>query len=292
MMTGPRPTSPIIDATIESSRPLPGIRAGSALFPLDGYLLAVQDDAWDLVTIDPATGALEHWPLRGLGEALAKPEKPDLEAITALNDHTLAIFGSGSTPRRTSIALVDLRTREVAVVDAAPLYQVISDYLREPANIEGAAHVGSHLYLSHRGTTETPNRWIVVPAWWLTNLRPEQPARKPDLMGISTLPPADIQGVPLGVTDIAPAAHGMYLLGVAEATANAYDDGPVVGAAIGWCSEPGEPVQWTPIREADGAITRHKPEGLVVDADGRHAWAITDPDDADQPAVLLRLRLN
>jgi hypothetical protein len=283
--------SPITTAVIEATIPLPGVRAASALYPWGNRLVALQDDAWDMVFIDPHTGACEHWPLQGLGEALPKPEKPDFEAVCALTPDHLALFGSGLTAKRRSIVLVDLVSRRIKVIDAAPLYQAITDELGESPNIEGAAKVGMHLYLTHRGTGIGPNQWLVLPVWWLTNLDPETPVHIPDMVGSMAIPTSTIDGVPLGVTDIAATSRGLYLLGAAERTANAYDDGEIAGAAIGWCEEPGDEIVWTPIREADGSITHHKPEGLVIDPGGCHAWAVTDPDDADQPALLLRLRL-
>jgi hypothetical protein len=289
-MTTPA-TPPFTTATITETHPLNGVRAGSSLARWDKRLIAAQDDAWDLAVIDPQSGAIAHFPLQGQGEHLEKPEKPDFEAMTIVDGHTLVLFGSGSTAKRRNVVLVDLHTRNVRIVDASPLYSAIMDRMGETPNIEGAACADQHLYLSHRGTGGYPNRWIVLPVWWLKNLDPSHPAPKPAMMGVTAIPTVAIHGVPLGVTDMTATEAGIIVLGAAEATSNAYDDGAVAGAAIGWCAEPGTPVYWTPIREADGTVTHHKPEGIVVDFDGGHAWVITDPDDGDQAALLLRLAL-
>ena len=88
-------------------------------------------------------------------------------------------------------------------------------------------------------------------------------------------------------------------LAAAEDTDDPVADGPVAGTVFGIVdidatgtdgSRAGS-ARWAPILESDGTPSTRKAEGLVVDADGRGGWLVTDRDDPDLPAELCRFTL-
>lgn len=274
---------PQLVARLVSVRPLPGLRAGSALLRRNGRLLAVQDDAYAAAWIDPASGAIEPVVLRGDGAALPKADKPDFEAALEDAQGVLHLLGSGSLPRRCWIArLAPGAAPELR--DLTPLYQALAQAIGGPPNIEGALWLGERVRLCHRAVGEQPDLLLDLPAAVLGG----GPA---SLLGQQALRLGHIDGVPLHLTDAcAMPGGGMRFLAAAEQTADAVADGPVAGAALGWLDETGG--GWARLQEADGRPSRRKAEGLVVDPDGRGAWLLTDPDDAARPAELCRVVLD
>lgn len=271
-------------ARLTAVRQLPGVRAGSAMAWHGTRLLLVQDDAWSLALVDPADGSVELVALRGDGAALAKPEKPDLEALVALPDGATLILGSGSAPNRRTVIRIDTDLRPRAH-DAGLLYDAIARLLGRTPNIEGAVAAGQTVHLLHRGAGrgDNPNAVLDVTLAALT-------AGEPTVLNACNWDLGDVAGVPLTFTDATPWPGAGYLyLAVAEDTPNAIDDGPVVGAAIGLIRPDG--AWWTPLLDLDGTPCLRKAEGVALDDGGQGGYLVTDPDDPDRPAELCRFEL-
>lgn len=262
-----------------------GVRAGSALAWAGGRLLVVQDDAFSVVWIDPATRALEPVVLAGEGAPLSKAEKPDFEAMLAAPDGALYILGSGSTPMRRWIARLDPTSGTARLVDAGPLYDAAADALGVTPNIEGAVLLGEVVRLFHRGSGGAPfaNASLDVPRSALSG----GPAR---VLSLTRYDLGAIGAVALTFTDAIPLGDGRILyLAVAEDTPDAIADGPVVGGAVGVLGP--DEARWTPLIEADGAPCTRKAEGVALEPDGHAGFLLTDPDNALEPAELCRLTL-
>ena len=272
-----------IAARITAAWPLPGVRAGSALLKVGDELLAIQDDAFAAVWIDPATRKTRPLVLRGPGGALEKQVKPDFEAAFR-HDGRIWILGSGSKPNRCEIARIDLDTREVVLLNAMPLYGAISRAIGAPANIEGAVPLPDRLRLFQRGPGRSAkaNFTVDVPFDVLAG-------GSPRVLEVVNYDLGVLQGTFMAFTDaVALGRASVVYLAVAEDTADGIADGPLHGAAIGIIGPGG--ARWDVINEPDGSVSRRKFEGLALDAAGG-GWLLTDPDDAKKPAELCRVEM-
>jgi hypothetical protein len=264
-----------------------GVRAGSALAWTGGRLLAVQDDAFTVVWIDPATRALEPLVLAGEGAPLTKPEKPDFEAMLVAPNGALYVLGSGSAPKRRWIAHLDPACKSARLVDAGPLYDAVAVALGVTPNIEGAVLLGDVVRLFHRGSggSAFANASLDVPFEALFGER-----RSARVLSLTRYDLGAIGSVALTFTDATPLADGRIVyLAVAEDTPDAIADGPVVGGAVGVLG-PNE-ARWAPLIEADGSACARKAEGIALDTDGRRGFLLTDPDNAQLAAELCRIAL-
>jgi len=259
------------------------VRAGSALLKVGERLLAIQDDAFAAAWIDPVTRKAEPLVLRGAGEALEKKLKPDFEAAFE-HDKRIWILGSGSKPNRCGIARIDPALREVALLNALPIYGAVSRELNQLANIEGAVPVGDRLRLFQRGPGRSAKAsfTIDVPLDVLAGAPPR-------VLEVTNYDLGVLGGVFMAFTDAtALGRSSMVYLAVAEDTPDGIADGPLHGAGIGIIGASG--ARWDVINEADGSVSRRKFEGLALDAAGG-GWLLTDPDDPKLPAELCRVEM-
>lgn len=247
---------PILKAQVVETRPLPGVRAGSALLALDGRLLAVGDDAFAVTWVDGE--------VVGDPKPLPKHAKPDFEAAAVAPDGKVWLFGSGSLPQRCQVTCLD----GTPAYDARPTYAGLATRLGEPPNVEGAVFVEGRLHLFHRAVGDRPDVWFV-----LTADRTVDTARE---LRLGTL-----RGVPLHLTDVAALPDGrLAFLAAAEETDDPVADGPVSGSVVGVIE--GDAARWTPLTVA-------KAEGLAFV--GEDGWFVTDADDPGREAQLCRFTL-
>lgn len=226
-----------------------------------------------------------------------KKRKPDLKVLMRLpRDQThphgaLLALGSGSGERRRRGAVLALGaqghvTGRALGVDAAPLFAQLSKQL-DDLNIEGGWVADGCFNLLHRGNKGgSPNallRWRLQPLLRGLLTDRELPAVDPFMVREFDL--GDMQGVPLCFTDASPLPGGGWLFSaVAEDTLSARDDGPSLASAIGRVDAQSR------LRWIKPVPRRYKIEGIEVDASGPRlaAWLVTDADDPQVPASLLR----
>ena len=262
---------------------LKGVRAGSALLRVGARLLAIQDDAFAAVWIDPATHVTTPLVLRGTGQPLDKQLKPDFEVAFA-HDGRIWVLGSGSRPSRCCIARIDLARREAPLFDAQALYGALEQALGRAPNIEGAVSSGDRLRLFQRGPGRSPggNFTVDVAIDVLDGAEPRILAVRRHELGA-------VGETFLGFTDAVLFRKHVVYLAVAEDTPDGIADGAVTGAAIGVFD--GKIARWNLLTEADGAPSRRKDEGMALD-DAGGGWLLTDPDDPARPAELCRVTLD
>jgi hypothetical protein len=275
-------------ARVVAGRSLPGVGAGSALLRVGDRLLAVHDDALRVSWIALADFAVTPWVLSGDGAALAKSSKPDFEAAVRTPDGLVHVLGSGSRPNRYAIAHLDVGTSAASLAEHPELYACVREALELPGppNIEGALVSRDRLRLFHRGSGGAPSASADLPLGVLYGAAPRALAVAEYDMGA-------IDGVALSITDVAAAGSRALFVAAAEDAHDAVADGPVRGSVIGVLDErPREPVmRYARLLTEDGRPCLDKVEGIAVDDDLRGAWLLTDPDDAAQPARLLRAEL-
>ncbi len=212
--------------------------------------------------------------------AQRKRVKPDFEILLALpaaEGCRLLALGSGSTARRMRGAVVDLpgasESAPVRPLDLGPLFAAIAPLVPQ-VNLEGAVLRGEHLLLFNRGTMTAPASQVLeVPLAAVLAGGAVAATRRAELI----LPRC--AGVPLTVTDACGLESGQILLSaVAEATADSYSDGVLVGAAI---VELNADFTLRAVEPLDPAL---KVEGLSarVTADGVQLLCVTDADDPER----------
>ncbi len=285
-----------IGGRISAIYPLTGVRAGSALVRVGERLLAIQDDAFAALWIDPATRRTQALALRGRGEALDKKQKPDFEAAFALDDR-IWVLGSGSRPNRCNIVRLEMGDRPSfpgnrgqtpisALFNAAPLYGALERALGGTPNIEGAVPLADRLRLFHRG----PGRGGGVSVTFDVPLEALAGA-PPQILAMTNYDLGTLGPIGLAFTDAIAVDHNrIVFLAVAEDTPDGVADGPITGATIGLLE--GGAARLGPLLEADGSACRRKTEGIALDPGGKSGWLLTDPDDAGKPAELCRAELD
>ena len=282
------------------------VRAGSALLRIGQQLLIFQDDCLWLAVIDLPSLRVTALPLPSddgvrVFDHADKALKADLEAAFLVQrdgKYCVVAMGSGSTRRRRRWLVIDdwLGARTLRWFDASPLYAMLqarTDFCGSELNLEGAVVRGDKLVLLQRGNgapqfglqpidTTGELQLDVVLAWLV-----DPQASLPDLLNVRTRHPGTIDGVRLTLTDAtALDDETLFAVAAAEASADTFSDGKVVGAALGLLTQRSE--TWAILMEA-GARFIGKPEGIALDRDapGR-GWLVLDGDDPAKPAELCR----
>ncbi len=291
----------------ELDRP-PHVRAASGIVRVGGELVVVQDDA-SFVAVRRADGRVEaialpagHGGRRRFEAALGNKEhKLDLESailVTLEGAPRVLAFGSGSSPRRESIAVVDVTGRAATLRPASELYARLREeraFSGSELNVEGAVVAGGVLRLFSRGNGAPRDGLEPIDATvdvdlgafleWLLERGP-----LPPLTNVRRYELGAERHVRYGFTDAAALLDGriVYAAG-AEDSPDAIEDGEVLGARIGVFDE--RSVRSAPLRDEDGRPTTAKVEGLAASADPGRLFAVTDTDDPERPALLCEIEL-
>jgi hypothetical protein len=291
------------------------VRAGSALVALrDGRLAVIQDDACFLAVIDPASGSAVDVPFPGevprqFDDTRGnKKQKLDLEAaFLTLDDNLLVALGSGSSPLRERVVLVDDPggpQPRIAITHAPDLYaQLRADhsFSGSELNVEGAVVVGEDLLLFQRGNGAPAAAGGLSLAPVDATARVALTSLLAYLRGHGPLPPlrdviawdlGSVSGKRLTFTDGAVHGAGLAFLACAEDSPDATRDGPVSAVMIGRLDEAGRVAELGPILDERGELLLDKAEGLAFDPnDPASAFVVTDRDDPAAPSELLAIRL-
>jgi hypothetical protein len=288
--------------SVETNAALGHLSAASGLVQLGQRLFVVADDEHALAAFD--LGGEHTGRLHRLfdGELPDEPKtrkaaKPDLEALAHLPpwphcpQGALLALGSGSRPQRQRAALLAFNAAGgidgVREIDLSPLYEPLQARHAQ-LNIEGAFVAAGRFCLLQRGNQASPVNVLIGYDWlaiqpWLDGTAPA-----PEPVSSTPLDLGDIESVPLCFTDGAALPDGGWVFcAAAEATDDNYADGPCRGSAVGVVAADGRLLGvWT-------LSLRCKAEGIAVTvANGMlQLLLVTDPDDRDQPALLLSASL-
>jgi len=301
-------------ASAELDRPA-YVRSGSGLAWVRGGLAVVQDDANFIAVHDPESGHTRAITLPA-GEAGLrqfddlrgnKRYKLDLEACLALeagDGIILLAFGSGSTPRREHVVMVDRwadRAPRVRLISASGLYQALrseATFAGSELNIEGAIRLENTVRLFSRGNGASRRGMVPVNSTCdldldtllahlcaPTRVAPPAPTRPVQYrLGM-------IGAVPLGFTDASAWGDAVLYTATAEISPDATEDGPVRGSALG-VIDPDATVRWAPVTDARGEPLAIKVEGVAAvpgSATGR--YLVLDSDDPRAASELCRVEL-
>jgi hypothetical protein len=271
-----------VDAPLPSGHAF--LSAASGMVVHGSMLCVVADDAhclavFDLNSTEP--GRLIPLIADDLPKdaAARKRQKSDFEVLLELPGGQMLALGSGSTAQRMRGAVIDLFSisgpESVRLIDLRGMFDAITPLVPE-INLEGAVLRGGELLLFNRGTMTHPASHII--ALPLAGVLAGSPVTA-KLCATLTLP--HCAGIPLTVTDAYRLENGHILLSaVAEATADSYADGALVGAAI--VELDGD----YNVRTVEPLGLLLKVEGLSarMGADGVHIVCVTDADDPERAA--------
>jgi hypothetical protein len=286
---------------------LPGhVRAASSIRRQGHRLVILQDDVSALAVLDPSTGSTRPILLpagpdgaRVFDDARGnKKFKMDLEACVVLPDGRLVAFGSGSSPQREKIVTIaagqGAMAQQLSGSDFYARLRIHAAAHRARLNIEGAVVNGDRLRLLQRGIGkrgfESWNAILDVSlekfAGWLDGRNPLPPVRR-----ILQVDLGDIAGVSFGFTDAAVTDDGrIAFLACAEDTADALDDGPVLGCRFGWLDPDDQAAIVTTVVDSDGQPTGFKLEGIETRIEGGPVFdVVADMDRGDEPAQIAEL---
>ena len=289
------------------------VRSASGLVRVGNRVAVIQDDANFVALADPETGRARAITLpAGEGglrqfddERGNKRFKLDLEACVMLRDgggEMLVAFGSGSTPAREKIVMVRgiaSDTPDVRVVDASALYaglRAAPEFAGSELNVEGAAAAGGVLRLFNRGNGVARDGVHPVDAScdldlaaFLAFVAAPATAPPPRPRDVALYELGDIDGQPLGFTDVSARGDAVLYAAAAEDSPDATRDGPVAGSAIGIIR--GGEARFAVVEAGGGRFTG-KVEGLLPDpSDSARLWAVIDRDDPGTPSELLMIAL-
>jgi len=273
------------------------LSAASGLVRYGNRLYIIADDALHLGVFEVDRPGSKRRLITGTlpDEAKArKTAKPDFEVLTRVPAGSgmpfggLLAMGSGSTDNRRRGVLIPFTatglSRRTIGIDLTLLHEGLSAMIQD-LNIEGAAQRDHDLLLFHRGNRNRPDNLVVsidLPDM-LDNVMVGRPPNA-GVRNVAKLPLGAVAGVPLSVTDAIASPNGGFIVtAVAEDTANAYDDGKLVGAAV---CRLDDNLKLTARWLLDPPA---KIEGIELDGDD--LLLITDADDPTRPAELFRAKL-
>jgi hypothetical protein len=282
------------------------VRAASSIRRQGQRLVIAQDDVNALATLDLATGSTRPILLPTGPDGMRvfddvrgnKKFKMDLEACVVLPDGRFVAFGSGSSPQREKIVTVGAGAGALAQqLVGGGLYAGLRAHASSRGarlNIEGAVVQGPWLRLLQRGNGKRDyqpwNAILDLPldrfVGWLDGR-----GAVPAVDRIIEVSLGDIDGVPFGFTDAAVMSDGrMAFIACAEDTADALDDGPVLGCRFGWLAANDQAAVMTPVVDAAGRPTHLKLEGIEARPESDSVFdVVADMDRGDEPAQIAEL---
>jgi len=281
------------------------VRSASSLTVWRGAITVVSDDASFVARVDPASGSCAVIMLPASADGRRqfdaargnKADKLDLESAFALDGALIALGSDSGLAIRRQAAVIAVDGEIARLVALPRLYAA----LHQPAlgsgrlNLEAAATTTTDLVLGNRGGDRGPDgvptvdAVTTIPLAAFRALLADPAGAAIPSLAWRRLELGHLDGTPLRLTELEPWDEALLYAAAAEATHSAYDDGAVVGSAIGLLDAAGGPPRWAPLLDERGAGLLDKIEGLV--RFGGRVYAATDADDPDRASDLLDLAL-
>ena len=225
--------------TLENITPIGHISSASGLVQLGQTIYIIGDDTPFLYSLDHHLQPKSELPIYSTssmtGTKIPKAIKPDFEAMEALNDNEILVFGSGSlSPQRDILIHINLKHPDpvYAQYSLTEFYNTLKKMPQMEGvelNIEGLAISDTQLFLFNRSNNlifSFPKNGV------LDYLMSEGPFIQPQIYTYQLPEIGGIQSKFSGATYL-PEASSLLFTSSVEDTDNAYDDGAVLGSFIG-----------------------------------------------------------
>ncbi|MBN2732391.1 MAG: hypothetical protein JXR26_08190 [Balneolaceae bacterium] len=275
------------ELTITERKVLSGVASASGIAIFNDSLYVIGDDVPWFYQLNEASTvqskiSFGNYPL-GPDSVIAKPEKPDLEAL-ATTENTLLALGSGSLSPQRDIMVRLADRNQPQIYSLQSFYnrlRSLPEFKRTQLNIEGFAITNDYLFLLNRENNLVLRFFL---SDFLAYIKAEESFPKPEIYKI-ILP--KIKGIEAGLSgaDIIPGTSKIIFTASVEDTPNPIDDGEVLGSFVGIIDikeienqyRPGyaavmENNKQLPIKLESVSILNHTPENteivLVTDSDG------------------------
>ena len=225
-------------------------------------------------------------------DAGGEPDRPDLEGLTSLppvdGEPNGGLLGIGSGSKRSrdrgfywSFAPDGSLAGEPRPIDLRPVYDAMRAELDGDINIEGAAVLGSRLWLFHRGNEgEAPNTVAEFELGDLSRTLRQDLVIEPDeLAAMHAYQLGEVDGVPLCFSDATTLTEELVCFS-ASAEAN---DGEIHGSVVGTIRADGS------VRRLRTIDPRWKVEGVhaTIDSGVIDFLFVCDQDDYETPSPML-----
>ena len=288
------------------------VRSASSILWLGDRLAVIQDDAHFLALINPSDLTVEALTLPAGPGGLRqfddlrgnKALKLDLETnlvVQVDGEELLLAFGSGSTPARDKIAVVNVRKGTADLWDASGLYDELrsrGDFSGSELNVEGAIFVKGVIRLFNRGNGAPRDGLQPVNAtadleWEALWKYLENPRSSPipRLRNVVQYELGTLQGIGLTFTDACVAGQRVVFAAAAEDSPDATRDGWLAGSALGLI-EDSKTVRYGILREKNGGVFRGKIEGVAISrTEANQLYLVADIDDPSAASELCVVRL-
>lgn len=270
------------------------IASASGIVKRGNFAYVVGDDLLEVGVFELAGGGpgVARRVFAAAAQTGGRRDKPDLEGLTSLppvdGEPNGGLLGIGSGSRRSrdrgfywSFAPDGSLSGEPRPIDLRPVYDVIRAELHGDINIEGAAVLGSRLWLFHRGNEgEAPNTVAEFELGDLSRTLREDLVIEPDeLAAMDAYRLGDLDGVELCFSDATTLSEQLVCF---SASAEA-DDGEIRGSVVGTIRADGS------VRRLRTIDPRWKVEGVdaTIDSGVIDFLFVCDQDDPETPSPLL-----
>jgi hypothetical protein len=270
------------------------IASASGIAKRGNFVYVVGDDLLEVGVFELAGGdpGAARRVFAAPADAGGEPDKPDLEGLTSLppvegepNGGLLGI-GSGSKPSRDrgfywSFAPDGSLAGEPRAIDLRPVYEVMRGELDGDINIEGAAVLGSRLWLFHRGNEgDAPNTVAEFELGDLSRTLRQDLVVDPDELGaMHAYQLGELEGVRLCFSDATTLNEEL----VCFCASAERDTGEIHGSVVGTIRVDGS------VRRLRTIDPHWKVEGVhaTIDSGVIDFLFVCDQDDPETPSPLL-----
>lgn len=260
--------------------------SGSALEYHNNIAYLIGDDVNHILCLDDEWNEVSQLKLFDYaGVRIPKPDKPDLECATIIGD-MLYVIGSGSkSPQRDVAFLINLSDYKIKKISTAAFYSIFRDRnLIAEMNIEGFTDCRDKLLFFNRGNTTQPNQVIITDQKILKK-------QFPDKFKVIPVEIGSLKDVSLGISGACYDAEDDVLLltASAEDTHNAYDDGEIIGSAIGVVYNAYEKLsknelvidELVELEKVSSLFTKQKIESVCITVKSKNKYICTLVSDND-----------
>jgi hypothetical protein len=201
------------------------INSASSLLNANGRIFTCCDDQYSLYELtDNQKWIKHHWadaPDLPTEPHARKKLKPDYEALLGpiLHSKKILLIPSGSKSNRTLALEFDLESNSFRPLDMSSFFKNLGNQI-QLINLEGAETYGENYLFLNRGIQADLSSIIMVNP---KSFQIEQ---------ISKIDFGSIDGVHLHGSELCLFDGAIYILAVAEASPNSYDDGAIIGSSL------------------------------------------------------------